>query len=306
MNPAYKLSVSGGIWIALWITLSLAFGAAIVTLAAAAGAAGSADAARIPALIAGLLAVGTIAVLAVYRCLRSIFTRTAVLRPGGYRQPLRLTVSVQTLAPELALAAVTTAATLGLALAYWFPYLIHRIAGTAAVEPGSRPVTDDDTAQPPPAATRIDSVLVPAELLVRAGIIAGIVAAGAAGIVWLVADPAAVLEDGATAAPEDVLDTAILGLLAVTVWLSIATFAFTRYLGSFAIKRLRILPAGGAPVSLTLRPRHPARTILQYAGWTALLLVTTGGFGMLAFGYSVYAALQLVRNTHGLTPDAGP
>ncbi len=300
-EPAYTFHVSLRAWLpVLWI-LSAAGMASVFAFAGLASLAGDGHAAG--SLVAAVPTVGAILVLSACLGVRGILNRTAILRPGGYRQPLRVTTSLGALAGPLGLAILVTGCTAGLALAYYGPWLVHRLAAGTEAEPGTRPAGDDATSAPAPAARRLRSTLTPSALLPRA-LAAGTVAAlGLGGISAGLAAELAVLEAEPDVTPQAAKDMILLYGVAAAVYLSVVTLAFTRYLLACAIDRLEIVIGPDHAVPVTVHA-GTGRRLRHYLGFAVLVLVTFGGFGMVAAAYLPHALIGLLRSARA--PAASP
>ena len=300
-EPAYTFHVGLRAWIPLFWILTAAVVASFAAFLGLTSLAGVGH--RAASLIAAVPSAGTILVLSTCLGIRAILNRTVIIRPGGYRQPLRVTTSLGALAGPLGLAALVTGCTAGLALAYYGPWLIHRLASSVEAEPGSRPVRDDESGTPPPAATRLQSTLAPAGLLPRAVAAAIVAALGLGGLFAGLADQFAVLEAEPDVTPQAAVDAVFFYGALAAVYLSAVTLGFARYLLAFAIERLEIITADGPAVPVTVHT-STGRKLRHYLGFAVLVLVTFGGFGMVVAAYLPHAFIRLLREARA--PAANP
>ena len=302
-EPAYTFHVAFRAWLPILWILSAAAVASVAAFAGLAALAG--DGHRVASLVAAAPIAGTILVLTACLGTRAILNRTAILRSGGYRQPLRVTTSLGALAGPLGLAVLVTGCTAGLALAYYGPWLIHRLAGSVEAEAGTRPAHDDHANMPPPAARRLQSTLAPAALLPRALVAAGVAALGLGGLVAGLAGELAVLEPEPGGTPEAAKDMVLLYGALASVYLSAVTLGFARHLLAFAMERLEIVTDAGAAVPVTVHT-GTGRKLGHYLGFAVLVLVTFGGFGMAVAAYLPHAFIGLLRSARGLGDAAEP
>ena len=301
-EPAYTFHVAFRAWIPIaWILTAAVFAsvAAIagLTSLAASGALAASLAAAVP--IAG-------AILVLTACLgiRAILNRSAIVRARGYHQPLRVTLSFRELAGPLAVAILVTGCTAGLGLAYYGPWLIHRLAGSIEAGTGTRPA-DDDGPGPVPAVTRLQSTLAPGALLPRALAVAAVTGLGVAGLLaGLVADLAG-LEAEPDVAAQAAQDTVFLYGALAALYLSAVTLAFARYLLAFAIERLEIVTAEGPAVPVRVHT-STGRKVGHYLGFALLVLVTFGGGGMVIVVYLPHAFIRLLRDASAPAADPSP
>ena len=302
-EPAYTFHVAFRAWLPILWILSAATVASVAAFAGLVALAG--DGHRVASLIVAAPVAGAILVLTACLGIRAILNRTAILRSGGYRQPLRVTTSLGALIGPLGLAILVTGCTAGLALAYYGPWLVHRLAGSAEAEPGTRPVHDNDANVPAPAAKSLQSTLAPAALLPRAVAVAGVAALGLGGLVAGLAGELAVLEAEPGGTPELAKDMVLLYGALAAVYLSAMTLGFARYLLAFAIERLEIVTDAGRSVPVTVHT-GTGRKLAHYLGFAVLVLVTFGGFGMAVAAYLPHAFMGLLRSARGLGDAAEP
>ena len=306
-SQAYSLQISRlRAWVLLLWTL-MATIAAIVGGIAVADLLNPSDS-RTPVQVAAVLWTAPVLLAGTWFGMRSIVNRTTVRRGDGYEQPFRVTATLGDTGGAMAVAAIVTAATAGLALAYYVPWLFHQVARGAEAQPGTRPAAD--TGEPPPAVSRIESRRTPKALLPRA-IAAAALAGGGLVLVYLAAaeDLAHFEELGATEATGDGdlpgFDP-LLWLGAGAACVSFSALVTVRWLFVAVIDRIGLRLEDGSTAELEVRT-GTGRAIAHYAGMSLAMLLSIGSFGAFLAVFVPHVLMHALRNTRAAaragTPD---